>query len=358
MIDSLFLDFKSNFSVREENLFVVERISTVSFGQEPVREASLWGIEGTVDSVKGRRGYFRRNKAYPLDIDIKVGKDGKIHCMVKFSVPEILYGCNLKIVSKTEFLEALDLLKDLLFRIGLVVEPKEAIMIRIDLIHQSPLRADFKLYARLFNKLVIPGTNQVEYNSSFLWLNKRSWGISAYEKYKQMGIEIDKSEILRMEVQLRNRNIIERVLGFDKIFDLIHNFNQLDKSYRSFLKKRLLPGINSSLGTSRELTPFASLISHHRDDSSERWRAHSLEQLGLIALCQEIGLADGIDLISDPGEGASSTVRSRRSRMKHRAREALAQFEYYKLSTEASVGSELSFVVEHLQSFTYIPQTP
>lgn len=354
MIDSMYIDFAGQFSILDDNLLVVDRTHAASYGEEPIYEKVLWLSSDKGNEVRGRRAYFRRTKHFPVDIDIKIWRDGKVHCLVKFSIPELLHGNNFKLISHEDLMRGLQELKEVLAIIGLIVEPVEGTMIRLDLIHQSAMATDFRDYARLLRRLNVPGTNQMEYDSSFLWLYKNQWGISVYDKYAQMEIESTDAGFLRIEIQLRRREIIERVIGSSNVSDLLKQFDSLPNIYRSFLKKRLIPGINPSLGDVDSNFPFLSFISHIKDETSERWRALSLEQIGLIALCKEIGLSDAVDHVCGEGKGAASTVRSRRSRMTKRAREALNQYEALKLMGDSHFKDEIKKVINHLESFASI----
>ncbi len=167
MIDSLFVDLGNSVRI-QESLLVVERNFTACENAFPVRDTGLWQ-EPTLGIVHGRRAYFRHNREYPFDIDMKPWRDGQLHCLVKFSVPQMVYGHNRDFVTAEQVGIALNTLQDKLRRIGIVGNPQDGRIVRIDIFKQSEMISNFGSYAKILRRIVVPNCDVTEHNSTFLW---------------------------------------------------------------------------------------------------------------------------------------------------------------------------------------------
>ena len=326
MIDSLYLDFGHDFAVAKDSLLVVQRDTTAGIGEHSVRDFGLWA-DSTEGVVSGRRAYFRRTGMLRFDVDIKVWKDGKRHCLVKFSVPELLYGTNDRPAPVNELPAALDALATGLRQIGIHTDVRRAMIVRIDLARQAGMVDEFSSYARVFRRIHVPSTDLMERNSTVLWLHRQKlWAINAYDKSVQSGaVTQGQHGVLRMEVQLRNRRTVERVLGYSTVEGLLRSGSTLSDAYRDFLEKRLLIDalIRGGARGGRDIDRLQQLLAHHREKGGDRWRSEALERIGLAFMCREIGVDSTVELLAPAGPGASSTERSRHSRVLAKARSAV-----------------------------------
>jgi hypothetical protein len=336
MIDSLNIDLGHNFEVSDNSLLVIQRDTTSGFGEHAVRDYGLW-VSRSKGVVCGRRAYFRRTGMLRFDIDIKIWKDGKRHCLVKFSVPELLHGSNALPAHVDELPLALDALQQELSQVGIKANIKQGQIVRIDLARQAAMVDNFSSYARVLRRIHVPGTDLKEHDTTLLWLHRQGkWAINAYDKTVQAGKSLqDGSGILRLELQLRTRRTVERILGYSSIKDLLDNAEHLQDVYRTFLHRRLPIGsfLQNSGGEGDLVNRIEQLVMQHKAKGGERWTSGALERIGLAYICKELGIEHAISLLAPTGPGASSTQRSRHSRLLKKAR--LSVFDL-----EQSVGEE------------------
>ena len=207
MIDSLFIDLGNNVRI-QDSLLVVERDFTACENAFPVRDTGLWQ-EPNLGTVHGRRAYFRRNTEFPFDIEMRVWRDGQLHFMVKCSVPELVYGHNRIPVSPVDFEAALEVLKVKLGRIGVDADLTSGRIVRIDVFKQSKIECNFRSYARVLRRIVVPNCDITEHDTTILWRHRSgSWAINVYDK-RQMGEKGNPSTgTLRIELQVRRPKIV------------------------------------------------------------------------------------------------------------------------------------------------------
>jgi hypothetical protein len=164
-----------------------------------------------------------------------------------------------------------------------------------------------------------------------LWLHRKgSWAINAYDKTVQTGKSLqDESGILRLELQLRNRRTVERILGYSSIKELLDNADHLQEVYQAFLQSRLAIGsfLQNSGGEGNMVNRIEHLVMLYKSKGGERWTSGVLERVGLAYLCKELGIEHAISLLAPTGPGASSTQRSRQSRLLKKARLSLFDLE-------------------------------
>jgi hypothetical protein len=335
MIDSLYIDLGHNFEVSDNSLLVIQRDTTSGFGEHAVRDYGLW-ISRSKGVVCGRRAYFRRTGMLRFDIDIKIWKDGKRHCLVKFSVPELLYGSNTQPAEAKDLPLALDALQQKLSQAGIKANIKQCQIVRIDLACQASMVDSFSSYARVLRQIHVPGTDLKERNSTLLWLHRQGkWAINAYDKTVQTGGLHDEGAVLRLELQVRTRRTVERILGYSSIKELLDNADHLKGVYQAFLQSRLLIGSFLQNGRVDGNIPsrLEQLVMQYKTKGGERWTSSVLERIGLAYMCNELGIENAISLLAPTGPGASSTERSRYSRLLKKAR--LSVFDL-----EQSVGEE------------------
>ena len=315
MIDSLYLDLGDRVRIRD-SLLVLSQDIAASHHSFPVLDNPLWYEEGR-GVIRGRRAYFRRTPLFPFDICLKVWRDGKPHLLVKFSVPELLYGDNVKLPVSADFRKALDVLKDKLERIGVSADPGAARVVRVDLCRQVSMISEFASYAAIFRVLSIPGCETAEYASTFLWRHRSGgWAINVYDKTRQNHAAMEPEGLLRVELQLRNRKVIERVLGTSDVERMVAEPAILSRSYGEFLDSKLLLEHWHRWMQERNKAevPSMDIIQDARRKGGTRWRSAALREIGIATLCRDIGMDHAVSQLLDD-ETDSSTRRSRRSRL-------------------------------------------
>lgn len=287
-----------------------------------------------------------------LDVDIKVWRDGKRHCLVKFSVPEMLYGSNTYPAEVKDLPTALDALMNDLSRVGTEPDFSRAQIVRLDLARQERMVDPFDTYARILRRIHVPSTDLRGRNSTVLWLHRHgNWAINAYDKSTQLGQRSgSQNGVLRLELQRRTRRTVERALGYSTVTELLESTDQLGEVYRSFLNKRLR--VQSLLEASVTDENTTSRIEHlarlHSEKGGERWRSELLERLGLAFMCRELGVENTLSLLGPIGAGASSTERSRHSRLVSKACAAVLDLDQQKPLTEPR-DSEHARILESIQ---------
>jgi len=348
MIDSLFIDLGHEVKIKDSYL-VVERNHTASDGFLPVRETGLWQEEnGRV--VKGRRAYFRRTSLYPFDIDYKPWRDGKLHFLVKFSVPELLYGTNRHSISQEELEEAYTLLKQKLTQIGVQANPREGRIIRVDLFKQEHMITGFDQYAQLFRRMKVPHCDVFEHNTSYLWRHRsRSWAINVYDKNALEKSGEHTNGLLRIEMQLRKPDIIERVLATVDPKIVVNRFDSLTVIFSNFINGRLNIYQAKEEYNDNTFNSYSEILNYAQEKGKSRWRAEALEEIGLAALSREMGIDAAVDLLAGTTCDASSTIRSRRSRLSKQAKEAVYRHELGLLGTAHTEGPKPKEVAESIQ---------
>jgi hypothetical protein len=325
MIDSLNLDFGSNFRVNDPDLIVTS--NRCSYGEGfSIHDAHLW-TDPVKGIVTGKGAYFRHNDEFPFDISYRKWSDGKMHFMIMMSVPKLLDGINLRIISQDEFLTTMNILQEKLGCLGIYIDPMQGRIVRIDLFKQGQMISDFSTYTNLLSQFRIPRADLRQTNTSLLWKNRLEddWAINVYDKGIQMKSKDPSHALLRIEVQLRRWNISKRVLGFDSVEELTASFEQLPKVYERFLERRFLLN-NETLVSPDSMviqSAYSALIADHQQNSGVRWRSTSLEDIGIIAFCNSVGIDTAIAMLTGTGKNASTTERSRRSRFISRMREVL-----------------------------------
>jgi hypothetical protein len=185
----------------------------------------------------------------------------------------------------------------------------------------------FDRYAQLFRYMKVSSCDVFEHNSSYLWRHRsETWGINVYDKKGQENPGEDKTGLLRIEMQLRRARVIERVLGTVEPDELVNQFDGLAEEYSRFINSKLQLSHAEEKAKHTTFTPYSEILSYAQEQCNSRWRREALEEIGLVVLCNEIGMDTAVDLLAGNTHSASSTVRARRSRLSRKAKAAMFRY--------------------------------
>lgn len=335
MIDTLHLDFGDRFKVPYPNpvwcSLVVSRDTPVDPSGTPPRKTELWRTE--YGRVEGRRAYRRRTPNFPCDIDIHGWRDHRTHLLVKFSVPELLHGDNWRSVDLASLRQCLEKLVWMLPGIGVELDCgiEEARIVRIDLFKNIEIQQPFVLYKHVLGLIDVRGADRREYNTTFGWHHRgKLWGITIYDKVgqtlaaqekkgkailsKESLDAMAKGNILRAELKLRKRKVVQDLLEFDSIGGLFRNWNKLESTYVDFLSRHVFSYV-PELPSTENRASLEALLAAFSADNDEKWLHGMLESYGIYELVKRYGKDFFVDSIMTKSGLDGSSYRSKRSRL-------------------------------------------
>ncbi len=339
MIDTLHLDFGSNFSIIGYHFVVVRKhlngTNLVS------QDYLLWRSKD--GDVYGSRAYFRESEHYRFNININPWRDQKVHCVVKLSIPHLLNITNTSEMGIKELNGALLKLQNKLNQLGLIVDVQKGKIIRIDFFSDIHLPSQ-KLLGQIINyfqSIKINGAHKEIHQTSITWKqDKMEWGIIVYNKTQEQLAQVcnkkrkamytDKlNALLRVELKLLRYTFIQRNLKILYLEELIASLTEAKKFFKRFVGRRLFLKTPPNK-IYNENTYFHFLLNHYQNEIDDtRWKTKSFEEYGMQALLQHQDVQEIISTTFKLQDLRISKMRSAKSRLMKKLTEVNHRFKYF-----------------------------
>ncbi len=186
---------------------------------------------------------------------------------VTFSVPKILWGNNVKTVSKSEFKSALLKVETLSKKQGIIFNILEAKLSRIDFCLNIPLQTPYNIYEGFFTDLLgsVPRMEKMLYVDSIYCRNKRH-GMKFYDKAKESKIS---GNLARFEWSLLYANKIKSIFpNIRCIQDICNHWTEMENIFNTEREKLFTEQIEDGMSA---MVSWGSIISQYQKNKRRNW---------------------------------------------------------------------------------------
>lgn len=245
----------------------------------------------TTDSIQGIKTFDTATNSYiyikslrlkqnikgnVIDFIIKKNQHGYHEASLYANIPKILYNNNIMNCNdKNDFVRALDIIKQELRSIGIIISFDEAKINSLEVNINIDLEFEFNEYANVLEYISsncnFKGNrakfdNNYNYDTTGFTIETKKYKLKFYNKSREQNI---KGNILRVELTYKDADIINKNFNTTKLSYFIENIESVKENFRNFMCKYILQAISKK--TTEQQKKVLKLARKIKESNPKGW---------------------------------------------------------------------------------------